>query len=151
APGPARTAARGGTVTFGQRFARFTTDVVVRRPWLWRLFRRPMQRQFDRIAPQWDSMRGPDSLAPLGAALDKLPASPRHVLDLGTGTGAAARLAAGCYPDAEVVGVDLAERMVEEARRRTESGRITYRQADAEKLPLGDAAFDLVMLSNMIP
>jgi len=138
-------------VTFGQRFARFTTDVVVRHPALWRLFRRPMQRQFDRIAPRWDSIRGPDSLAPLAAALDKLPENPRHVLDLGTGTGAAARLAAERYPDAEIVGVDLAERMVEEARRQTDSERVTYRQADAEKLPFDEAAFDLVVLSNMIP
>jgi SAM-dependent methyltransferase len=138
-------------VTLGQRFARFATDVVVRRPTLWRLFRRPMQRQFDRLAPVWDSMRGPDSLAPLAAALDRLLSPPRRVLDLGTGTGAAARLAAERFPEASVVGVDLAERMVEEARRQTESGRISYRQADAQRLPFEDASFDLVMLSNMIP
>ena len=138
-------------MTFGQRFVRFATDVVVRRPALWRVFRRPVQRMFDRIAPRWDSVRGPDSLAPLGAALDRLPAPPRRVLDLGTGTGAAARLAAERFPNATVVGVDLAERMVEEARRTTESDRITYRQADAQKLPFDNAAFDLVLLSNMIP
>ena len=138
-------------MTLGQRFARITTDVVVRHPRLWRLFRRPMQRQFDRIAPVWDSMRGPDAFAPLEAALERLPSSPRNVLDLGTGTGAAARLAAERFPDASVVGVDLSERMVDEARSRTDSERITYQQADAEHLTFGDASFDLVMLSNMIP
>jgi ubiquinone/menaquinone biosynthesis C-methylase UbiE len=138
-------------VTFGQRFVRFATDVVVRHPKLWRVFRRPVQRMFDRIAPRWDSVRGPDSLAPLTAALERLPSPPSRVLDLGTGTGAAARLAAERFPDATIVGVDLAERMVEEARSKTSSERITYRQGDAEKLPFEDGAFDLVMLSNMIP
>ena len=138
-------------MTFGQRFARFVTDVVVRRPALWRVFRRPMQRQFDRIAPRWESMRGPDSLAPLAAALERLPSPPRRILDLGTGTGAAARLAAERFPEASVVGVDLAERMVEEASSKTESDRITFRQADAQRLPFDAASFDLVTLNNMIP
>ena len=136
---------------FGQRFARFVTDVVVRRPALWRLFRGPMRRQFDRIAPQWESIRGPDFLAPLEAALDQLPSPPRRVLDVGTGTGAAARAAAEHFPEAEIVGVDLAEKMLDEARRATNSPRITYQAADAQHLPFDDASFDLVMLSNMIP
>ena len=139
-------------MTLGQRFARVTTDVVVRVPWLWRLFKGPLRRQFDRLAPSWETMRGSDFLAPVEAALDRLPApSPRRVLDVGTGTGAAARLAAARFPEAEVVGVDLAERMLDEARRLTDSDRITYQAADAEHLPFDDASFDLVVLSNMIP
>jgi len=138
-------------VTLGQRFVRFATDVVVRHPRLWRLFRVPIRRQFDRLAPRWDSIRGPDFLAPLEAALDRLPAPPKRVLDVGTGTGAAARLAGARYPAAEVIGVDVAERMVDEARRLTESARVTYRAADADRLPFDDASFDLVTLNNMIP
>ena len=80
-----------------------------------------------------------------------LPAPPQRVLDVGTGTGAAARLAGARYPEADVVGVDVAERMVDEARRLTESTRVTYRVADAERLPFDDASFDLVTLNNMIP
>ena len=138
-------------MTLGQRFVRFATDAVVRHPALWRLFRRPIRRQFDRLAPRWESIRGPDFLAPLEAALDRLPVAPEHVLDVGTGTGAAARLAGSRYPEADVVGVDVAERMVDEARRLTDSPRVTYRAADAEELPFDDAAFDLVTLNNMIP
>jgi ubiquinone/menaquinone biosynthesis C-methylase UbiE len=138
-------------LTFGQRFVRFATDVVVRRPRFWRLFRRPLERQFDRLAPVWDSMRGPDTLAPLEAALDRLPSEPQRVLDVGTGTGAAARLVGARFPEAEVVGVDVAERMVDEARRLTESQRISYRHADSERLPFDAASFDLVTLNNMIP
>jgi SAM-dependent methyltransferase len=138
-------------VTLGQRFVRFATDVVVRRPALWRLFRGPIRRQFDRLAPKWESIRGPDFLAPLEAALDRLPAPPQSVLDVGTGTGAAARLAGERYPEADVVGVDVAERMVDQAKRLTDSPRVTYKTADAERLPFDDASFDLVTLNNMIP
>ena len=138
-------------MTFGQRFARFTTDVVVRHPGLWPFFRGPLRREFDRLAPRWDSLRGPDSLAPLEAVLDRLETPPQRVLDLGTGTGIAARLVGSRYPEADVVGVDVAERMLDEARRLTDSQRITYRQADAERLPFDRGSFDLVTLNNMIP
>ena len=80
-------------MTFGQRFARIVTDVVVRRPMLWRLFRRPLRSQFDKLAPAWDTMRSPDAFAPVEAALDAIDAHPRRALDVGTGTGAVARLA----------------------------------------------------------
>ena len=138
-------------MTFGQRFARFVTDLVVRRPVLWRLFRGAMRRQFDRLAPVWDAQRRPDSFAPVEAALDRLPAPPRRVLDLGTGTGSAARIVAERFPDADVIGVDISPGMLDEARRRTDSSRVSYQQADAERLPFEDASFDLVTLGNMIP
>ena len=138
-------------MTFGQRFARVVTDVVVRRPMLWRLFRRPLRSQFDKLAPVWDAMRGPDTLAPVAAALDRLGSPPRRVLDLGTGTGAAARLVAERFPDAEVAGADLSAQMIDQARRLTESPRVTYHVADAQKLPFANGSFDLVTLSNMIP
>ena len=138
-------------MTFGQRFARVVTDIVVRRPMLWRIFRRPLRAQFDKLAPVWDSMRMPDTLAPVEAALDTLAALPRRVLDLGTGTGAVARLVAERYPEAEVVGADIAAQMIEEARRLTDSSRVTYQVADAQKLPFADGSFDLITLGNMIP
>jgi ubiquinone/menaquinone biosynthesis C-methylase UbiE len=138
-------------VTFGQRFARVVTDIVVRRPMLWRLFRRPLRAQFDKLAPVWDTMRRPDTLAPVEAALDQLGSQPRRVLDLGTGTGVVARLVAERSPGAEVVGVDISTEMIEEARRLTDSPRIAYQVADAQKLPFADGSFDLITLGNMIP
>jgi SAM-dependent methyltransferase len=138
-------------LTLGQRFARFVTDLVVRRPLLWRLFRGAMRRQFDRLAPVWDAQRRPDSFAPVEEALGRLPGPPRRVLDLGTGTGSVARIVADRFPDADVVGVDISARMLDEARRKTASPRVSYQQADAERLPFEDASFDLVTLGNMIP
>jgi ubiquinone/menaquinone biosynthesis C-methylase UbiE len=138
----------------GRKFARFTTNQVVRRPGLWPVFRRLTRWQFDRIAPQWDEMRSGDAFAPLEAALDSLEAAPSNVLDLGTGTGRAAFLLARRYPDAEVVGVDIAPAMLAEARKLTPpelAGRVRFEGADAERLPYPDASFDLVSLANMIP
>src|SRR5207247_5984019 len=71
----------------GRRFARFTTNVVVSHPRLWRLLRPLTRYQFDRLAPQWTTMRSGDAFAPLEQALDVLPSEPKRVLDLGTGTG----------------------------------------------------------------
>lgn len=138
-------------MNFGQRFARLATDVVVRQPALWRLFRRATQKQFDKLAPVWDARRDPVAFAPVSAALEILSEPPRRVLDLGTGTGSVARLVADRFPDAEVVGADLSERMVDEARAKTESDRVRYVVADAQRLPFEDGAFDLVTLGNMIP
>jgi SAM-dependent methyltransferase len=138
----------------GRRFARVTTRVVVARPALWRLFRGPTRRQFGSLATTWEGRIGPEGLVPLGAALDRLSAPPRKVLDLGTGTGKAARVVAKRFPDTEVVGVDLAPEMVEEAKRLLPSelaGRVSFQVADGASLPFAAGEFDLVVLQNMIP
>jgi SAM-dependent methyltransferase len=141
-------------VTFGQRLARFTTDVVVRWPRLWGVFRGLTRRQFDAIAPKWNTMRMPDSLAPFEAALAAVDAAPTRVLDLGTGTGAGARAVAERFPHAEVVGADLSERMLAEARESLPAeleDRVRFEAADASALPYDDGSFELVTLANMIP
>jgi malonyl-CoA O-methyltransferase len=133
-----------------QRFARLVTDVVVRVPALWPVFKRPLTRNFDRLAPEWDGIRAtPERLQAIAAALDALPAAPARILDVGTGTGAAARLAAQRWPDAAVTGVDASSGMIAEAQRLGDRER--YEVADASALPFPDGSFDLVMLNNMIP
>jgi SAM-dependent methyltransferase len=137
----------------GRRFARFTTRAVVARPRLWRLFRPLTRFQFQRLAPIWDRRRGPESLPALMTALERID-PPRRVLDVGTGTGQAARAIAKRFLNAEIVGVDLAPGMVEEARRLLEpelAGRVRYEAADASRLRVEDRSFDLVVLLNMIP
>jgi malonyl-CoA O-methyltransferase len=136
-------------MTLQQRFARFVTDVVVRMPPLWRLFRGSMARNFDRLAPEWEATRvSRERLAPIEAALDVVPTPPARALDVGTGSGAVARLLAERWPDADVTGVDVSPGMIAEARR---LGAQRYDVGDASRLPYGDGAFDLVTLNNMIP
>jgi ubiquinone/menaquinone biosynthesis C-methylase UbiE len=99
-------------------------------------------------------MRSGEAFAPLEAALDSIDSEPTRALDLGTGTGRAAFLLARRYPEAEVVGVDIAPAMLAEARKLTPpelADRVRFERADAENLPYPDAAFDLVSLANMIP
>jgi SAM-dependent methyltransferase len=138
----------------GRKFARLTTNAVVRRPWLWRAFRPLTRRQFDAVAPRWNTMRMPDSLAPFEAALAAVAPSPKRALDLGTGTGAGARAVAERFPEAEVVGADLSARMLEQARSALPPGlaeRLRFEAADASDLPYESGAFDLVTHANMIP
>jgi ubiquinone/menaquinone biosynthesis C-methylase UbiE len=113
-----------------------------------------MRLQFDRLAPRWDTMRSPEHLSSFELALDGIAGSPRRVLDLGTGTGAAAFAVAGRFPEAQVTGADLSNEMLAEARRKTPdelADRVRFEQADAAHLPYGDGAFELVTLANMIP
>ena len=80
--------------------------------------------------------------------------APAHVLDLGTGTGVVALALAERYPAAEVTGIDLSPGMVEEARQKLSpelAGRVRFEVGDASALEYPDGAFDLVVLSNMIP
>jgi ubiquinone/menaquinone biosynthesis C-methylase UbiE len=136
-------------MTAGQRLVRLVTDVVVRVPFAWRLFRGSMARSFDKLAPTWEGRISDERLAPMKVALGGLAEPPATVLDLGTGTGRVARLVAEVWPQAKVVGADLSPGMIDEARRL--GGDVHYDVADAAGLPYDDGAFELVTLSNMIP
>jgi SAM-dependent methyltransferase len=138
-------------ISLGKRYARFATRVAVSHPRLWPLVRAPLRWNFDYIAPMWDACRAGADPGPLDAAMAAAGGEPRRILDLGTGTGLAARHLAARFPDAEVVGADLSEAMLDEARRLTTSPHVRFELADAAALPFGDGEFDLVVLVNMIP
>jgi len=83
-------------------------------------------------------MRSDEAFAPLAAALDALPTEPERVLDLGTGTGLAAFAVARRFPSASVVGSDIAEEMLAQARDATPpdlTERVRFEAADAARLP----------------
>jgi ubiquinone/menaquinone biosynthesis C-methylase UbiE len=136
-------------LTLGQRIARVITDAVIHQPRLWPVFRRIVERQFDSLAPQWDSMRSEDSFAAFEAALDSVAGPVSDALDLGTGTGEGAARIVRRFPDARVVGVDLSEQMLDLARQKVPEAE--FQRADASALPFADASFDLVTLANMVP
>lgn len=141
-------------MSLGRRFARLATNAVVRRPALWRVFRGPLRRQFDQLAPRWDAIRMEDHLAAFELALDQVDPPPSRALDLGTGTGDGAFAIARRLPDAPVIGLDISEAMVAEARRKTPqelARRVRFEVGDASALPFEDGVFELVALANMIP
>jgi ubiquinone/menaquinone biosynthesis C-methylase UbiE len=141
-------------VELGRKFARLSTNAVLRSPRLWRFFRPLVRKQFDVIAGSWDTMRDPAHLAPYEAALAAAEPAPARALDLGTGTGQGAFAIARRFPAAEIVGVDLADGMLAEARRKTPTElaeRVRFENGDASALPFADGSFDLVAHANMIP
>ncbi len=138
----------------GQKFARLATNAVMRNPRLWRFFRPLVRLQFDAIASEWDAIRMEDSFAPYETALAAVDPAPARALDLGTGTGHGAFTIARRFLGAEVVGADLSDAMLVEARRKTPAAfadRIRFERADASALPYADESFDLVAHANMIP
>ncbi len=70
-----------------------------------------------------------------------LAARPKTMLDVGCGEGRFCRMLA--KHGVAVTGIDPTRALLAEARARDPAG--TYIEADAEKLPLDDAAFDLVV------
>jgi ubiquinone/menaquinone biosynthesis C-methylase UbiE len=117
-----------------------------------------VQSQIDQfwnaVAPHYDS---PDNVAAAGTAeyanwLDSLrpllPDPPARVLDVGTGTGFLARLAAdlGHHVDA----VDLSERMLEAAADGNSGHAIAFAVGDAVDPPFGAESFDAVISRSLL-
>jgi SAM-dependent methyltransferase len=112
--------ARSGPGPLIRALCRAVNSAVARCSWSLRLLRGPVRRFFDSVAVGWDERVRSDSaeyLMPLRDALDRLPARPARILDIGTGTGAAALELADRYPDAEVIGIDVSAEMVKAVRK----------------------------------
>ena len=75
----------------------------------------------------------------------------QRVLDAGCGTGIVARTAAErVSPGGEVVGLDLNDDMISEARRQDPDGLVTWECGDVEDLPFSNGAFDLVLNEQVL-
>lgn len=84
--------------------------------------------------------------------LDDVRVAPATVLDIGCGTGYCTRALARRYRKADIVGLDLAQTMLQRAHRRDWwrffDGRPAFVCADAERLPLANASVDMIV-SNL--
>lgn len=108
---------------------------------------------FDEQAPIYDEgMQGdharalyPCILEEARRAMESIPVP--SVLDVGCGTGMLSERLLGAFPSCRLAGVDLSPAMVERARTRL-AGRAEVREADAERLPFHDGAFDLVVCND---
>jgi len=110
-------------------------------------YQHPVRRKFSVSAPVYDALTrlqegiGKELLGRLNAARGY-----EYVLDVGMGTGRLTQALAKKFPDAFVVGIDLAEGMVKRARHRAFDFQII--QADAQNLPFKPGTFDL-LISNV--
>ena len=75
--------------------------------------------------------------------------SPSALLDVGCGTGTLLNLLGIQYPDARLIGLDLAFNMARQATAKVRSGT-HLTNGDAELLPFRDCAFDLVVTTSTL-
>ncbi|HZA61029.1 MAG TPA: methyltransferase domain-containing protein [Actinomycetota bacterium] len=111
---------------------------------------RPDWRSYDLVAELYDRVRAPIHAVPAAdlVALAAPPAGGR-VLDVGTGTGVAAEVAARAVaPDGLVVGIDPS---IEMLRRAAERGVEALVRGQALDLPFPDATFDVVLAAFVVP
>jgi malonyl-CoA O-methyltransferase len=118
-----------------------------------RLERARVRASFERASVRYESAAGLQArvAAELLERLKPFRFTPRVVLDLGAGTGRAARELKLLYPRALVVALDLAAGMLHEARRHQPLWRRFARVcADAMRLPLKDSSVDVIFSSLML-
>lgn len=83
--------------------------------------------------------------------LSYLKISPRFVLDLGCGTGLFTQLLKKQYPQAEIIGLDLAHSMLLESKKKQGWLRKwPLVNGDMTELPFADGLFDLVFANQVI-
>ena len=117
------------------------------------LDRRAVARSFDRASGSYDAAAALQERVrgELIGRLDELKIQPSTILDLGAGTGHAARALKRRHPRAQVIAVDIAAGMLERARAQSRWLRRFERvRADAYALPFRDGSFDLVFSSLML-
>ena len=115
---------------------------------------RSVRAMFDAIAPRYDLLNAVLSLgvdrgwrrAAVRAALAR---RPRRILDVATGTADLALALARSAPEAEVVGVDFAEAMLEVGRAKARARELPVELlvGDGTDLDFGDATFDTVTIA----
>ncbi len=125
-------------------------------PSLERQVRRVNIEEYDRVSKVWDRSFVPATDAIRRRILDDAQLRPgERVLDVGTGTGAAALLAARRVGETgRVLGIDRSSAMLAKARAKaSRSGvtNVTFRRMDASALRLPDASFDAIVSSFGTP
>jgi SAM-dependent methyltransferase len=103
---------------------------------------------YERLMGRWSRLLAEDFLAFAGLARGE------SVLDLGCGTGALSLALAARAEPRSILGIDIAERYVEHARRRSSDPRLGFAIGDAAALDFADDRFDrsLSLLAlNFVP
>jgi malonyl-CoA O-methyltransferase len=115
------------------------------------LAKEDVAESFSRAAQDYDSVATlqRDVGTRLLTSLEQVERPPTRILDLGCGTGHFLPELARRFPEAEYMGLDLADGMVDYARKRFPQAR-QWIVADAESLPLAAGSVDLVFSSLAI-
>ncbi|KAM5151699.1 uncharacterized protein ACMZJ9_009941 [Mantella aurantiaca] len=84
----------------------------------------------------------------LGFLDERLPGCRGFVVDVGCGTGQNTRILSPHFE--KVLGIDISDAQIEEAKRVTVSPNVTYREGPAEEVPVADASVDLLTASAAV-
>lgn len=115
---------------------------------------RAVRRGFDRVAGRYDAadVIGARTREEMLARLEGLPLEPGLVLDVGAGTGHAARALRARFRRARVIALDASGAMLRAARRQSSWWRgFDVVQGNALALPLPDASVDIVFANLLLP
>ena len=118
--------------------------------------REQVEEMFNHIAPTYDTL---NHLMSLGIdrgwrrkAIDALrPYRPQHILDIATGTGDFALMAAKRLKPQEIIGADISEGMMRVGQQKVEEAGmqyiISFQAEDCTRLSFPDARFDAVSIA----
>ncbi|MEN8140651.1 MAG: bifunctional demethylmenaquinone methyltransferase/2-methoxy-6-polyprenyl-1,4-benzoquinol methylase UbiE [Thermodesulfobacteriota bacterium] len=115
-----------------------------------------VQAMFDSIAGRYDLL---NRVMTLGQdqrwrrfVVDKVgdPGPEAWLLDLATGTGDIAALFSEKYPDAQIIGADFSQNMLQEAKRRMGARPINWQACDANQLPFADNSLRAVTFGYLL-
>ena len=116
------------------------------------LEKRKVRASFERSAPDYDRVAVLQRTVGkrLMEHLDPVRLNPKIVLDVGVGTGEFLRPLSRRFPKAKIIGLDIAESMLHQARGKAPRllGKPALICADAERLPMCPASVDL-LFSNL--
>ena len=115
---------------------------------MWTSFTNKVRKAFSDAADQYDILTSLHKEIGRELVKKNIKMEASHILDVGCGTGYAANKAKFFFPDSTIIGLDLAEGMLEKARSLHEGIPIDWVQADAKTLPFKSETFELV-LSNL--
>jgi malonyl-CoA O-methyltransferase len=97
---------------------------------------------FSTVAASYDAHAAPQRRAAAELLAFTGTVAPRTIMEPGCGSGLYTRLLLAAFPQATLLGVDIAGAMVAAARRRITDPRVSFHQADAEDFARG--SFDLI-------
>ncbi|ORX78881.1 methylase [Anaeromyces robustus] len=72
------------------------------------------------------------------------------LLDIGCGTGNTIAMLLKDLPNVKYTGIDLAEKMIEVAKKKVVNENVTFVVGDAENLPFEDNSFDVILCKESI-
>ena len=108
---------------------------------------------FNLAASKWDSLATEKTIARLDRIIKQLDIKSGSItLDIGTGTGILLPLLHNVLGnEGKIVGLDISERMLQQARLKNQEDNMNYLQAAVEEIPLLEETFDMAICYASFP